>query len=185
MGVTFSTTMRAEPLLLVIVTTVHCVTGDLGFFDEIHSGGYPSFEWLATDFAEFERETPRKTEMNKLSNPDKVVKRNPIDEEQTDTNIFNPSNYYYANIKSDQNDILEPVLKKVYEENKEDYSVPVYNSKEKTSLYKVHGIDEIRNDGTLPTRHRYQPLNVLEHSDKQQYILDKYVSDKVKNYYNI
>ena len=67
--------------------------------------------------------------MKKLSEPDKVVKRNPIQEEQTENYEYNPSNYYYANIKTHQNDILEPVIKKVYDEHKEDYSVPVYDSK--------------------------------------------------------
>ena len=52
----------------------------------------------------------------------------------------------------------------------------------------MHGVGELPEDGvgdlpelsTLPTGHRYQPLNVLDHSDKQQYILEKYVEDKGK-----
>ena len=45
----------------MVLATIDCISGDLGFFDEIHSGGYPTFEWLATDFAQFDRETSGKT----------------------------------------------------------------------------------------------------------------------------
>ena len=62
-----------------------------------------------------------------MSKPDNIVKRNPS--QTAEKNVFNPSKYYYANIKSEPNDILEPVLQKVYQEKKEDYSVPVYPGK--------------------------------------------------------
>ena len=61
-----------------------------------------------------------------MSKPDNIVKRNPS--QTVEKNVFNPSKYYYANIKSQPNDILEPVLQKVYQEKKED-SVPVYPGK--------------------------------------------------------
>jgi len=189
-------TMQAWTLVLVSCTTLQFTVGDLsGFFAEIHDGGYPSFEWLDTDFAhgEIPRETPetgadREREMQKVSHPEKVVKRHPS--HLSEDRQFNPSKFYYANIENEENDILEPVIKKVYQENKEDYHIPVYN--EKTSLYEVHGVGELPEDGvgdlpelsTLPTGHRYQPLNVLDHSDKQQYILEKYVEDKVRNYHH-
>ena len=52
----------------------------------------------------------------------------------------------------------------------------------------MHGVGELPEDGvgdlpelsTLPTGHRYQPLNVLDHSDNQHYILEKYAEDKGK-----
>lgn len=48
----------------------------------------------------------------------------------------------------------------------------------------MHGVEEVEEETTLPDSYRYQPINVLEHSDRQQFILDKYVDDKVRNYYN-
>ena len=121
--------------LQVSCTTLQFTVGDLsGFFAEIHDGGYPSFEWLDTDFAhgEIPRETPetgaeREREKQKVSHPEKVVKRHPS--HLSEDRQFNPSKFYYANIENEENDILEPVIKKVYQENKEDYHIPVYNGK--------------------------------------------------------
>ena len=128
----------------ITTTLAHSSAAHLSFFDEIHDEGYPSFKWLTTDFADFDdKEIPRKslekeekkeTELKVLSKPDKVVKRHPSQPQSAEKNVFNPSKYYYADFESEPNDILEPVLQKVYEEEKEDYSVPVYPSKTENLL---------------------------------------------------
>ena len=68
----------------VISTFDQLIAADLGFFGDIHSEGYPSFDWLGTDFASFgPEETARlplvkqeaeETDMKKFSK--KIMKVN-------------------------------------------------------------------------------------------------------------
>ena len=98
---------------------------------------------MGTDFASFgPEETARlplvkqeekETEIKKFSNTDKIVKRHNSHVMKTENKIFNPSKYYYpkTNTKSEENNILEPVLKKIYDEKKEDIYIPVYHNHSK------------------------------------------------------
>merc|ERR1719192_2876101 len=77
--------MNHASLLLLIITIGHSIAGQLSFFGEIHDGGYPSFKWLTTDFADSEhKDIPRKAlkeegkekiVLKELSKPDNIVKR--------------------------------------------------------------------------------------------------------------
>merc|ERR1711953_1563070 len=137
--VTPSTTNMTAALVLLVMSSSGqlIISADLGFFGNIHSEGYPTFDWLATDFADFgPEESPRlplvkqrnkETEIGKFSNPGKIVKRHHV--KKAENEIFNPSKYYYpnTNINPEKNNILEPVLKKEYEERREDIYIPVYH----------------------------------------------------------
>ena len=96
---------------------------------------------MDSDFADFgseeaarlpsAREEDKGTGREEFTKPDKIVKRHHVHShvKKTENEVFNPSKYYYANkdINQDDNNILEPVLKKIYEDRKEDISIPVYH----------------------------------------------------------
>lgn len=199
----------------VISTFGQLNAADLGFFGDIHSEGYPSFDWLGTDFANFGPEDSarlplvtredKEVETKKFSNNDKIVKRHNSQVKKTEDKIFNPSKYYYpkTNVKQEENAILEPVLKKIYEDRKEDIYIPVYKNHgmnwcwnhkkiskifldtEKTSLYEIHGIPELPEETTSSNSYEYSnspPLGGSQHEDGQQYTLDEYVDGRGKSF---
>ena len=95
---------------------------------------------MGTDFANFGPEDSarlplvtreeKEVKTKKVSNNDKIVKRHNSQVKETEDKIFNPSKYYYpkTNVKQEENAILEPVLKKIYEDRKEDIYIPVYKN---------------------------------------------------------
>ena len=133
---------RSIPILVLVIVFPHASLAqeNLGFFGEIHDGGYPSFDWLTTELVGFDYshrfQTGPNSEPNDESNVRIVRKSNYYDNlyksnieekqyhlEKEHYPEYDPSLLMYQHTNQEENmskiDILEPELNEVYSNDRE------------------------------------------------------------------